>query len=315
MLVVNFFLGKLCLFFVLIFQQSLSDFDGTHPSASLCFPGNKSLDGVREDEPTTNFGPVHAGWSGSRQSGSRPSASNKEQRRANRLSTVSDGVTGHRRSWIGGNRLSLAGDQLGFSNNGQHPVIGLNIGATRPSKITHARVGGATVPPAADTDFQPREDLRELSITGRKQCDYPLEGRATKNTPAGTDASTETLGKDEHRHSDMEVNFESEGDIFGMESSGDELNSGARDASRELSEPSVRTNDNYSSMVSDSDNSTLSINGDQTLVQRLSEYPFVNTNVFNASLNIRESGSDLSWDEYADVPSFANPGPMYSGCS
>lgn len=275
-----------------------------------------SLDKVREDEQTTNFGPVHAGRSGCRQSGSRPSASNKEQRRANRLSTVSDGVTGHRRSWIGGNRLSATGDQLGFSNDGQHPVIGSDTGATRPSKIARARAGGATVPPATGTDFRPREDPHESAVTGGKQCGRPLEGWAAEDAPAGTGASSETLGKDEHRRSDMEVNCESEADIFGIESSGDELNGGARDASRERSKPSVRTNDCYSSMVSDgSDNSTISMNEDQTLVQRLSEYPFINTNVFNASLNIRESGSDLSWDEYADVPSFANPGLMYSGCS
>lgn len=291
------------LFPVLIFQQSLSDFDGTHPSASLCFPGSTSLDGVRENEQTTDFGPVHAGWSCSRQSGSRPFVSNREQRRANRLSTMSDEITGQRQSWIGGNRWSVAGDQLGFLNDRQRDVTGPNIGATRPSKaskIAQTRVRCATVPPGTDTDFHPQEDPNELANNA--------------DTPVVTDASSETIGKDEHRQSDMEVNFESEADIFEMDSSVDELNNRARDASREISEPSVRTNDNYSSMMSDSDNSTLSINEDQTLVQRLSEYPFINTNVFSPSLNNRESGSDLSWDEYADVPSFANPGLMYSGC-
>lgn len=296
-----------CIFVFL--QQSASDFDGTRPSATMCFPGNLSLDKVREEEPatttTTNSGPTQASWSGSRQSGSRPLASAREQRRLNRLSAASDDVTSRCQSWISGNRLSMASDQLGFSNDRppmrQHRLSGV---------AQAARDRFAAISPTPEADFQPMHDLAN---SGGTQYDPLLLENRTADEQAV--AKPETVEKDNDRRSDMEVHFESEADILGMEALCDERNDRACGMSQELSELSIPTNDNRSLPTTDSEDSTLSFTEDQALLRRLSEYPFIDTNVFNRPGNILESGSDLSWDESADVPSFAHPSLMYSGHS
>lgn len=302
-----------------LLQQSASDFDGTRPSATLCFPGNPSLDKVREEEPatttTTNSGPTRASWSGSRQSGSRPLTSAKEQRRLNRLSAASDDVTSRCQSWISGNRLSLASDQLGFSNDRppmrQHPAGKSNIGATRLSGgFAQARDRFPAISPTPEADFQLMHDLAD---SGETQYNPLLESHMADEQTAAEPSPDAAAEKDDDRRSDMEVHFESEADILGMETSCDERNDRACGMSQELSETSIPTNDNRSLVTTDSEDSTLSFTEDQALLRRLSEYPFVDTSVFNRPGNIQESGSDLSWDESADVPSFAHPSLMYSG--
>lgn len=306
---------------VFVLQQSASDFDGTRPSATMCFPGNLSLDKVREEEPatttTTNSGPTQASWSGSRQSGSRPLANAKEQRRLNRLSAASDDVTSRCQSWISGNRLSMASEQLVFPNDRPpmrpHPAGKSNIGATRLSGVAQARDRFAAISPTPEADFQPAHDLAD---SGGTQYDPLLESRHAADDRAEAEVlPPEAAEKDDDRRSDMEVHFESEADILGMEASCDGRNDRACGMSQELSELSIPTNDNRSLPTTDSEDSTLSFTEDQALLRRLSEYPFIDTNVFNRPGNLQESGSDLSWDESADVPSFAHPSLMYSGHS
>lgn len=309
---------------IFIFQQSASDFDGTRSSAAVCFPGHSSLDRVQEEEPTLNVRPTRTSWTGSRQSSSQLPSLTKEQKLLNRLSTASDDVTSRCQSWISGNRLSLNSDRLSYAgpqHSGeraslrQFPTDRSNMGVTRPAagNQTRDRLAAISATPESDMGQDQQDNAEADDSVGTPYC-LPSESHDADDQ---TNGSAETLEKDSlHHRSDMEVNFTSEADILGMEMSGDELNDGHRGrASRNFSEMSIPTNDNRSMVTTDSEESTLSISEDQALLRRLSEYPFINSNVFNRVGNIHGSGSDLSWDESADVPSFANPSLMYSGHS
>lgn len=293
-------------------------------SAAVCFPGHSSLDRVQEEEPTINVRPNRMSWTGLRQSNSSQLPSlTKEQKLLNRLSAASDDVTSRCQSWISGNRLSMNSDRLSFAgpqHSGerasarQFPTDRSNTGVTRPAAVNQTRDRLAAISVTPNSDLGVSQDRAEAGDSVGTPYYLPSESHDGQ-----TNGSAETLEKDGvHRRSDMEVNFTSEADILGMD--GDELNegqptrSGGR-TSRNFSELSIPTNDNRSMVTTDSEESTLSISEDQALLRRLSEYPFINSNVFNRVGNLQGSGSDLSWDESADVPSFANPSLMYSGHS
>lgn len=125
---------------------------------------------------------------------------------------------------------------------------------------------------------------------------------STSNGSAASDTSD--LYDDDPNAVDLEVNFESEADILGVETSGDELDRG-RDfsemSSSQLTERGISDDDEVGTR-SECDDFGMFVDDVHHHQQHL----------LGGGLYAR-SGSELSWDESADLPSFAIGGRGIDG--
>jgi hypothetical protein len=158
---------------------------------------------------------------------------------------------------------------------------------------------GNTGPPQVHDD----DTCTASSSHAPSACTVELPGSTTRqpwyaanNDGTGSDAS-ELSDEDDNNAVDLEVNFESEADVLGVETSGDELDRGG--TSRDFSEMSSQLTERGISDDDDGNGSSPSGSDDVMFSgnRRLLSYA--------------RSGSDLSWDESADLPSFA----IAAGCA
>jgi hypothetical protein len=115
-----------------------------------------------------------------------------------------------------------------------------------------------------------------------------------QNVDVGLDGPGSDISEpfdDDNNAIDLEVNFESEADVLGVETSGDELDRVG--TSRDFSEMSSQLTERGFSDDEDYNRSTQSESEDGIFDSR------------GPLLGFTRSGSDLSWDESADLPSFA----------
>lgn len=290
----------------LLSQQSALEFDGTRPEFASYLAQSK-LNKERNNDLSTK-----------RTAGLPQKISSNDHTSQHRLSTTSDFITNRRQSWINSHRLSTMSDLLTYAGEQPHSEHLSTEGLKRLSISGQGRGRLMALSSTPDSEVpQLLLDEDGCNDNGEEDKeDYQLTSSSLRKDEKEMDESMEENEESDDRflRSDMEVNFESEADLFGIEGNdGNELNVAGSIGrpSRDFSELSIRTNDNQS--TTNSDESTLSMTEDEGLLHRLSEYPFIDTSAFHLRpRNSRESTSELSWDESADVPSFANPSLLFS---
>jgi len=139
-------------------------------------------------------------------------------------------------------------------------------------------------------------EVMSATVSSDTQSVSVVQAPSTVSRQPWYAASKGSVGSDisdfDDRHAvDLEVNFESEADILGVETSGDELDRGG--TSRDFSEMSSQLTERGISDEDDVNVSSPSESEDGMLIGN----PLM--------IAYTRSGSDLSWDESADMPSFA----------
>ena len=139
---------------------------------------------------------------------------------------------------------------------------------------------------AATPDFDVEEGGVSSSIAEEVQANSPPQcnSLSRERSPGSGDGLPGNLDSSRTELPvDMEVNFESEADVLGVDTSGDELDD--RQSHGDFSDISIRTNDIGSQGDSSDTDESGSSSADRLLLENLDKYPFCNFNAFQSKSN------------------------------